>query len=91
MSRRVQCDEHGEDTAAFVCTHILDTLRDREPRGFLWLRDDGGEYSAICQDCNESTDEEWEEMSSDVIRLVCLGCFKKAASLNDVSIDWGLQ
>jgi hypothetical protein len=87
MNKRVACDEHGEDLATYVCVHVLDSLQDKKPRGFLWSLDDDDDYSAICQECNDMSDEEWEQKSSDLLRVLCLGCFKKAAELNGVRIS----
>jgi hypothetical protein len=36
----VSCGEHGKQAAAFVCKHLVDTLRDGVPRGIHFGQDD---------------------------------------------------
>ena len=87
MSELIQCDEHGESVATFVCVHVAETLLDRKPRGFLWSIDTDGEYQAVCPTCRETPDEEWETRAKEVGRVLCFGCYKKAATLNGVDIS----
>ncbi len=54
----------GAHRAAFVCTHILQTLRDGRPRGFLWSRDEDGAVNAYCALCDAElrrAGAEWDE------------------------------
>ena len=87
MSERVTCEEHGENLATIVCVHIIDTLRDRKPRGFLWSVEDEDDYSAVCQACRNMPDDEWSRLAVELGRVVCFGCFKKAAILNGVKVS----
>ena len=32
----IHCCEHGEQEETFVCQHIVETLKDKKPRGFWW-------------------------------------------------------
>jgi len=32
----VNCDEHDTQPETFVCQHVVQSLRDRIPRGFFW-------------------------------------------------------
>jgi len=88
----VQCEEHGDSVATFVCVHISQTLDDTKPRGFLWSVDDDGEYQAMCSDCDalsaSVSEEEWERLENELcpIEILCLSCFKRAAKLNQINI-----
>ena len=86
MSDLVECSTHGSSVPAFVCVHILETLSDLEPRGFEWSVDEDGEYQASCAHCRSLSEEEWDEQASKVIRLLCFGCFVRAAELNGVQL-----
>ncbi len=82
----VECDKHGTDEATAVCTHIVQTLRDHEPRGFLCSIDEDNEYQAVCTACRQMPDDEWSRTAGDFCTIICLGCFKKAAALNGVDL-----
>lgn len=87
MSRQVTCDAHGETEATIVCAHIIDTLNDEKPRGFLWSLDEDNEYQAVCTDCHNMPRDEWSERATELGRILCFGCYKKAAMLNGVDIE----
>ena len=54
MSGTVSCNIHGDQQEAFVCKHILLTLKDKTPRGFIWTVDEESGYQAFCESCDES-------------------------------------
>ncbi len=90
MSDAVQCDEHGASSETFVCSHVLDSLHDGIPRGFIYSSlDAADEPSAYCSECDEMLNAnggEWTEeleKSAD-IKLLCYQCFLQAARLNGV-------
>ncbi|MEQ1865000.1 MAG: hypothetical protein ABL996_10140 [Micropepsaceae bacterium] len=87
----IACSEHGERTAAAVCIHIVQTLKDMEPRGFLPQIDDDGGHSAICIVCNEMPFDEWERTKLESFAMICLECYRKAADLNDADIPEVMQ
>jgi hypothetical protein len=87
VSDIVQCDVHGSSLETFVCKHIAETLADGSPRGFRWFVDDEGDYQATCDTCSELPDAEWEARQGELGRILCLGCFGRAASLNGVIIE----
>lgn len=89
MTDKLVCDEHGDSEATFVCTHIIQTLDDAVPRGFNWSLDRDGEYQAACSACRSLSDAEWERVAGEVCTILCLGCFKQAASLNGITIGDG--
>jgi hypothetical protein len=86
VSNKIKCATHGDCGSAMVCGHILQTLRDEQPRGFLWAIDDEGEYQAICPSCDDLSDAEWEA-SVKGAAVICLECFKLAAAYNGVRLD----
>jgi hypothetical protein len=87
VSDLIRCEEHGEQRATFACVHILESLRDGEPRGFLWSFDDG-DHQAVCDACRAIPDAEWEATAGNTIRLICFGCFKRAAAINGVAVEF---
>ena len=89
MSDRVHCDEHGDSATTFVCVHITDSLSDGKPRGFLWSIDDDGEYQAVCPQYRETPDDQWEARAGEVGRILCFGCYQRAAKLNGVDVHDG--
>jgi hypothetical protein len=86
MTTSVKCATHGDRAGAMVCGHILQTLKDAQPRGFLWAVDGEGEYQAICPTCDDMSDAEWEA-SYDSAAVICMECFKLAAAYNGVPMD----
>ncbi len=82
---KLQCGTHGEQDETVVCRHIIDTLQDGEPRGFVWNRADG-EFQALCTACNALSDDAFAAAEAEIIRLLCFGCFQDAAALNGVDI-----
>lgn len=88
MTARVHCSEHGQADSTIVCVHICETLRDGQARGFLWSFDEQeGDYQAVCQTCREMDTEEWRESAVDLGRVICLECFKRAATMNQVEVS----
>jgi hypothetical protein len=86
LSFRVGCAEDISDTDPAVCVHLVQSLDDGEPRGFLWNIDEYGQYLALCEQCNALTDEQWERDHGDIMRIVCFVCFSKAGRLNGVTL-----
>jgi hypothetical protein len=60
MARRVQCKDHGDAGAAFICAHVTMT---GDPRGFFWT--DSEEPCGWCADCERArtAEGEWNERS----------------------------
>lgn len=86
MADTIHCELHGDRTAAYVCAHILETLEDEEPRGFLDLVDEDGDHQAICIACNTMPFEDWERTAAENMRAICWGCFERAAAINGVDV-----
>ncbi|MEL6371314.1 MAG: hypothetical protein AAFY84_07050 [Pseudomonadota bacterium] len=82
----IKCGTHGEQETTFVCVHIIETLKDGVPRGFLWNHVDG-DFQAICENCNNLSEEEFYAQEAELIQLLCYGCFRDAAAINGVDID----
>jgi hypothetical protein len=90
VSTLLVCDIHGNNVATIVCSHILDTLSDKQKRGFRWHLDEEGEYQAVCDDCEGMSEEQWKIESDKVGRVLCYECFKNAAALNGIS-KWQIE
>ncbi len=84
MSETVHCDDHGATPATIVCAHVVQTLNDGHPRGFVWSLDDEGDYQAVCSSCSEMAGDEWADRAVALGRVLCLECFFRAAALNGV-------
>lgn len=84
----IECYEHGRQEEAFVCQHIIQTLKDGKPRGFLWSSEqDVQRPDAWCHECNEkvrATDWEWTEENERFanIQIICAECYDKAKELS---------
>jgi hypothetical protein len=87
MSDRIHCDKHGETKATYVCLHVVQTLKDRKARGFAWCVADDGYLYADCSACNALSEDEWRELIPTHGRVLCFGCFKVAAALNDADVS----
>lgn len=86
MSDRIHCDKHGETKQTMVCAHIVQTVRDKEPRGFAWCLANDGFLYADCTSCNALSSDEWHAQADENGRILCFGCFQEAASLNGVAL-----
>lgn len=88
VARHVECDEHGKQEATYVCQHIVQTLRDGQPRGFWWANDpDSSRPDAWCSDCEakvQNTGGEWNDENEAFagVNLLCGACYDKAKELN---------
>ena len=84
----VQCDRHGEQQETFVCQHVVETLRDRVPRGFFWSSTpDNPRGDAWCSACNAVLDAAggaWNEEAEAAahIQILCGVCYDEAKRLN---------
>lgn len=89
-SSSIHCATHGPSTAAFVCSHLVETLRDGEPRGVFWSRDEDGCINAYCLGCAEVVESNGGELTDEIaegfgVRLICERCFGKIAQSNGLS------
>ncbi len=81
MIGMVECRTHGKTrAAAFVCCHLVETLRDRVARGLLWSRDEDGNVNAYCDACDQMLEQaggDWtEELGARAkVQLICEDCF----------------
>jgi hypothetical protein len=83
----IKCEVHGEQRRAIVCEHIIEEFKDKMPRGFVWRRDDAGEYEALCTACSRMPPDLWVRSAASLARSICLECFADAGRRN--GIDWG--
>ena len=85
--RVVTCDEHGEQQPTFVCQHIVQTIRDKQPRGF-WTADSDQQFpNAWCTECEgrvQAAGCEWTDEVESYLRvtMVCAACYEQARRLN---------
>ncbi|MBI1392331.1 MAG: hypothetical protein GC152_06260 [Alphaproteobacteria bacterium] len=86
MTDKLTCGSHGEQDVTYVCRHVIETLKDGEPRGFWWNFADGA-FEAVCAACNDLTEAEAKEQGPDLVQPLCYGCFRDAAALNGVDLD----
>ena len=88
IESEIQCERHGPQPKAYVCRHIVESLRDRQPRGFWFESDDSSPRpDAWCTGCNEhlpTTGGVWTEEAeaSLEITLLCGKCYDDAKALN---------
>ena len=85
----VTCGTHGKQPQAFVCVHIVEALKQGAPNGFWWSRGEDGVWDALCNECNNLSQEAFDKQGQDTIATICLGCFEDAATLNDVELEEG--
>ena len=88
----VDCGIHGKQERTFVCQHIVQTLRDRQRRGFYWGAAEPGTTrgNAWCGECDkmlEAAGTNWTEELEKVakISILCGGCYDEAKRLNGFS------
>lgn len=101
MIEMVSCEKHGVQNEAFICSHLVNTLADRQPRGLIWSRDEDGSINAYCLGCQDmlaAAGGEWtEELQEKAgLGLVCESCMLPLFDLNGIprptvlSVDIGL-
>jgi hypothetical protein len=90
MTATVTCAEHGLQQATYVCQHIVETLRDSQPRGFYWAASESEQErpDAWCAACEQRAKvpgwSDWTEEDYDFlqIKLLCGACHDRAKALN---------
>ena len=87
MSGMVECGTHGKTRPAFVCCHLVETLRDGVARGLLWSRDEDGNVNAYCDQCDgllEAGGGEWTEdiEAQAKVTMICEQCFRTIEQMN---------
>ena len=82
----VSCGTHGPRPAAFVCRHVVESLRTRSRVGFHTPGGADDDDEAWCDACERvrAREGEWNERSEAYadIRPICLDCFRQARTLN---------
>ena len=88
--RTVKCDRHGVQEETFVCQHVVQTLRDRHPRGFFWAQPaEKKRPDAWCSACNlrvGASGGDWtgEALKEASVKLLCATCYDEAAAINGI-------
>ena len=87
MTEMLECERHGAQNEAFICSHLVLTLADKMPRGLIWSRDEDGSINAYCVACDDMLTEaggEWTEELQDRAGLAtaCEACIKPLFKLN---------
>ena len=88
----VECCTHGKQQATYLCQHVVQSLRDGEPRGF-WSAEPapGNErpdsWCSACEDKVNSTGGEWNDESEAFsgVTLLCGACYDRAREMNNKS------
>ena len=85
----VECCTHGKQQATFVCQHIVQSLKDGEPRGFWSAAHKSGDerpdsWCSACEDKVNSTGGEWNDESEAFagVTLLCGACYDRAKEMN---------
>ena len=84
----VECASHGTQQATFVCQHIIETLRDGNPRGFWWADDpENLRPDAWCSECEakvQAANGEWNDENEAFtgVKLLCGACYDRAKEIN---------
>jgi hypothetical protein len=85
-SELVSCGRHGARPVAFVCRHVLESLRTGSRVGFHTPNDAQDDDQAWCDACERvrAREGEWNDRSEAHadIRLICLDCFQEAWALS---------
>ncbi len=84
MRPAITCEIHGKQRRAYVCEHVVSVFSGAQPSGFVWRRDDEGEYEALCSACTHMAPAEWEANMPRLAREVCLECFAEAGRRNGI-------
>ena len=83
----VTCDDHGAREATYVCCHILQANRSGVPCGFNWHVDEDGNFQAFCDACIALDEDSWQAVASDMIRVLCIDCYRRAATLHGLTVS----
>ena len=84
----VECGDHGQQQATYVCRHIAQSLIDHKPTGFLAAEQsaDNLRPDAWCSACEEMVNRtgEWDEESEAFagVKLLCGACYDDAKLMN---------
>jgi len=83
----VTCGTDGRQPQAFVCVHIIESIREGEAAGFWWSRGPAGVWAAVCDQWNGLSQAEFDALGPDNIGVICRGCVEDAAALNGVEVN----
>jgi|TARA_R100000306_G_scaffold60710_1_gene61349 hypothetical protein len=85
----VECCEHGQQQATYVCQHVVQSLRDGVPRGFWSAEAAPGDkrpdsWCSACEEMVNKTGGEWNDESEEFagVKLLCGACYDRAKELN---------
>lgn len=87
MSKQLDCEKHGKQNEAFICSHLVSTLADKAARGLVWSRDEDGSINAYCLGCDDMLTQAGGEWSEDLqdkagISIACEACIMPLFDLN---------
>lgn len=86
--KHVECCQHGQQQATYVCQHIIQTLRDGKPRGFFSSEEspENPRPDSWCGECEDLVNRigEWNDESESFagVSLLCGACYDRAKELN---------
>lgn len=84
----VECFKHGKQQATYVCQHIVQSLRDGQPKGFWSSGEspDNPRPDSWCSACEEVVNRvgEWNDESESFagVSLLCGACYDLAKEMN---------
>jgi hypothetical protein len=84
----VECCEHGKQQQTFECKHVVDSVRDRQAKGFWWSSEqpDNPRPDAWCSECEVLVNKNgcWEGEAEEFadIKVLCGACYDSAKLLN---------
>lgn len=90
MSEKIDCPEHGDQEAAYVCCHLAESLETGGRIGFYYAS--GPRADAWCAACEEVRLREggetgdWNDRSESFanIKLLCGTCYDKIRIINGI-------
>ena len=86
MSDKVKCKTHGEQEAAYVCQHIVQSMHTGIPVGFHWPESDQRRPDAWCSTCEVARAQGSGEWTEELVKLLdvkilCGACYDHAKDI----------
>jgi hypothetical protein len=84
----IECEGHGAQPTALVCSHLVEAKHGDTQTGFNWSADEG-EYVANCDECEQLCDAEGffpDDLVEETFVVTCRACFIEMALAHGVHI-----
>jgi len=83
FSKCYVCNKHIDKGISFVCTHVVDSIKNKKSVGFFCSSEDYQTYpDALCEECSKMQLLRKSNWSPERYRL-CISCYEKAKSINE--------